>query len=370
MPEHDLAPWRHEHRFDDGNIAGERSTRAVMWITALMMLAEVAAGWWFNSMALLADGFHMSSHAVAIGLSAFAYAAARRHAGDARYAFGTWKIEVLGGFASALFLLGVVALMVVGSVERLLSPQTIHYQEAIFIAVVGLVVNGVSAWLLGAAHHHGHDHGHTHGHTHGHDHGHAHDHGVHGAQGAHGHHAHAEHADATHAHEPHAHNPHHHDLNLRSAYVHVLADAATSVLAIVALLGGWLLGWAWLDPVMGIVGAVVVAVWAKQLVIDTSKILLDREMDHPVVNEIREAVEEGGQASSTRVTDLHVWRVGKARFACAVSLVTHDAALTPAQVRSWLAQHEEVVHATIEIHRYGEKPEPATGHAQACHHES
>jgi cation diffusion facilitator family transporter len=351
LPEHDLSPWRHEHRFDDGNIAGERSTRTVMWITALMMVAEVAAGWWYNSMALLADGFHMSSHAVAIGLSAFAYAAARRHAGDARFAFGTWKIEVLGGFASALFLLGVVALMVVGSLERLLSPQTIHYQEAIFIAVVGLVVNGVSAWLLGAAHHHGHDHDHGHGH------------------GGHDGHAHASQAQESHADHAH-HNAHHHDLNLRSAYVHVLADAATSVLAIVALLGGWLLGWSWLDPVMGIVGAVVVAVWAKQLVIDTSKILLDREMDHPVVDEIREAVEQGGRASNTRVTDLHVWRVGKARFACAISLVTHDAALTPAQVRNWLAQHEEVVHATIEIHRYGDKPEPATGHAQSCHHEA
>lgn len=214
MHTHDLADWRHDHQFDSGNIAGERSTLIVMWITAGMMAVEIGASWFYNSMALLADGFHMSSHAVAIGLSAFAYAAARRHAKDPRYAFGTWKIEVLGGFASAIFLLGVVALMVYGSVERLIKPEPIHYQEALVIAVVGLIVNLVSARILGAAHHH--DHGHEH-----------HDHQD-------GHH-------------------HHHDLNLKSAYIHVIADAATSVAAIAALAGGWLFGWSWLDPVMGIV---------------------------------------------------------------------------------------------------------------------
>lgn len=148
MHTHDLADWRHDHQFDSGNIAGERSTLIVMWITAGMMAVEIGAGWFYNSMALLADGFHMSSHAVAIGLSAFAYAAARRHAKDPRYAFGTWKIEVLGGFASAIFLLGVVALMVYGSVERLIKPEPIHYQEALVIAVVGLIVNLVSARIL------------------------------------------------------------------------------------------------------------------------------------------------------------------------------------------------------------------------------
>jgi cation diffusion facilitator family transporter len=267
-------------------------------------------------MALLADGFHMSSHAVAIGLSAFAYAAARRHAKDRRFAFGTWKIEVLGGFASAIFLLVVAALMVFGSVERLISPASIHYREAIVVGAFGLLVNIVSAFILGAAHHHGHDDHHHHdGHHHYHDHGHA----------------------------------HHHDLNLKSAYVHVVADAATSVLAIVALVGGWLYGWSWLDPVMGIVGAVVVALWAKRLIADTGKVLLDREMDHPVVDEIREVIELGGHASEARVTDLHVWRVGKATYACALSVVTHDKALTPEIVRRWISVHEEVVHATIEI---------------------
>lgn len=323
---HDLAAWRHEHAFDDGNIAGERSTRLVMWLTLAAMGVEIVAGWAFNSMALMADGFHMSSHAVAIGLAAFAYSAARRHAGDARFAFGTWKIEVLAGFASAMFLLFVVALMAWGSVERLIRPEPIHYPQAMAVAALGLVVNAVCAWILGAAHHH--DHGHAHGHDHGHAHGHE--------------HAHAAHPDS---------HGHHHDLNLRSAYVHVLADAATSVLAIVALAGGWWYGWNWLDPAMGLAGAVIVALWARGLMIDTGKVLLDREMDHPLVDEIRQVVDDRGASGQTLIADLHVWRVGKARFSCAISLVTHDAALTPAQVRQWLAVHPEVVHATIEIHR-------------------
>lgn len=318
MHTHDLSEWRHEHVFDAGNAAGERGTRWVMWITAVMMAVEIGAGWFYNSMALLADGFHMSSHAVAIGLSAFAYAAARKHASDRRFAFGTWKIEILGGFASAIFLLVVVALMLIGSVERLFSPQPIHYQEAMLIAAVGLGVNIVSALILGKAHQH--DHGHEH---------------------------------AGHGHDEQA---HHHDLNLRSAYVHVLADAATSVLAIAALAGGWLYGWSWLDPVMGIVGAVVVALWAKRLIVDTGKVLLDREMDHPVVEEIRTAIEAAGRASETRVTDLHVWRVGRASYACAVSVLTHDAALTPATVRRWIGIHEEVVHSTIELQLCADLP--------------
>ena len=313
MHTHDLSAWQHDHVFDAGNAAAERSTRWVLWLTAAMMVAEIAAGWFYNSMALLADGFHMSSHAVAIGLSTFAYTAARRLARDPRYAFGTWKIEVLGGFASAVFLLVIVALMLYGSVERLFRPEAIHYPEAMAIAALGLGVNLVSAWLLGAAHHHGHDHGHHH--DHGHDH-------------------------------PH---DHHHDLNLKSAYVHVLADAATSVAALVALAGGWLYGWSWLDPVMGIVGAVVVAAWARNLIAETAKVLLDREMDHPVVDEIREVIAEQGAASHTMIADLHVWRVGKASYACALGLVTHDLTLTPAEVRRWLSVHEEIVHTTVEI---------------------
>jgi cation diffusion facilitator family transporter len=313
MHTHNLSNWSHDHIFDTGNQAAERGTRLVMWITAAMMVVEISAGWWYNSMALLADGWHMSSHAVAIGLSAFAYAAARKYAHDTRFAFGTWKIEVLGGFASAIFLLGVATLMVFSSVERIISPQPIHYQEAVVIAVLGLVVNLVCALILGKAHDH---------HDHGHDHGHDHDH---------------------HDHE------HHHDLNLRSAYLHVIADAATSVLAIIALIGGWMYGWSWLDPVMGIVGAALVAKWAKGLLTETGKVLLDREMDHPVVEEIREVVETGPDAGDTRISDLHVWRVGKGAYSCAISVVTHDPTLTPARIRQDLSIHEEIVHTTIEI---------------------
>jgi len=324
MHTENLSNWIHDHVFDTGNDAAERSTRVVMWITAVMMVVEIAAGWWYNSMALLADGWHMSSHAVAIGLSAMAYATARRYAKGPRFAFGTWKIEILGGFASAIFLLGVAVMMVVGSVERIVSPQPIQYQEAIVIAILGLAVNVVCALILGKAHHH--DHGHTHGHEHGHD-----------------------------------HHEHHHDLNLKSAYLHVIADAATSVLAIVALFGGWMYGWSWLDPVMGIVGAVLVAAWAEGLIADTGKVLLDREMDHPVVDEIREVVETGEDAGDTRIADLHVWRVGKQVYSCAITVVTHDLALTPDVVRERLSVHEEIVHSTIEIHHCREESAGTVG---------
>lgn len=311
--QHSVDDLAHDHIFDHGSNAAERGTRLVMWITAAMMVVEITAGWWFNSMALLADGWHMSSHALAIGLSAFAYSAARKYSKDPRFAFGTWKIEVLAGYTSAVFLLGIAALMAFSSIERIFTPEPIHYREAIVIAVIGLAVNVVCAMILGHAHH---DHGHGH-HHHGHDHDHEHG---------------------------------HHDLNLKSAYIHVIADAATSVLAIGALAGGWAFGWSWLDPVMGIVGAVLVAVWAKNLIVETGKVLLDREMDAPVVEETREVVAAASAAGYTRLVDLHVWRVGKQFYSCAMSLVTNDPALTPLKVREQLGIHEEIVHATIEVH--------------------
>ncbi len=313
MHNHDLSAWTHEHVFDEGNYAAERGTRAVMWITAAMMVLEIVGGWWFNSMALLADGWHMSSHAVAIGVSAFAYGAARRYARDARFAFGTWKIEILGGFASAIFLLVVAALMAWSSVERLLAPQPIHYREAIAIAVLGLFVNIVCAAILDRAHER------------------------------------HRHEEQEHEHKRHAHGHVHHDLNLKSAYVHVLADAATSVLAIMALCGGWLYSWSWLDPATGLFGSVLVAVWAKGLLGETGKVLLDREMDHRVVQEIRDIIEAPRPEGDSHVADLHVWRVGKHAYACAVSVITHDRNLTATGVRSWLSAHKEIVHATIEI---------------------
>jgi cation diffusion facilitator family transporter len=333
MADDDLSPWTHPHIFEEANAAAERGTRRVMLITAAMMVVEIVAGWWYNSMALLADGWHMSSHALAIGLAAVAYMASRRYARDPRFAFGTWKIEVLAGFTSALFLLGIAAWMVASSVERLFDPQPIHFAEAIGIAILGLVVNIVCALILGHAHDHGHDHGHgpdNHG-AHGHD-----DHHHHGH--AHGH--------------PHDDHHGHHDLNLKAAYVHVLADAATSVLAILALAGGMAFGWTRLDPIMGIVGAVIVALWARSLIRDTGRVLLDCEMDHPVTDEVREAIRDNAEwGATTRIADLHVWRVGKRRYACIVGVVTDDPRVTPDSVRQALAVHEELVHVTVEVNR-------------------
>ena len=311
MSKHDLTRWAHNHSYSAGNAAAERGTRLVMWITIATMLLEIVAGWWFNSMAVLADGWHMSSHALAIGLSAFAYSAARKYATDPSFAFGTWKIEVLASYTSAIFLLGVAAAMIFGSLERLWAPQEIHYPEAMAVAILGLVINLICALILGKAHDHGHDHGHHH--ELGHD--------------------------------------HHHDLNLKAAYIHVVTDAATSVLAIAALAGGWLYGWAWLDPATGIVGAVLVALWAKNLIVQSGRVLLDREMDHPVVAEIRDVIAQLPAAGQTELTDLHVWRVGTGAYACALSLLTHDETLTPLNIRDALAVHDEIVHATVEIHR-------------------
>jgi cation diffusion facilitator family transporter len=316
MHTHDLSLWTHSHAFDAGSRAAERSTKAVMWITAVMMVVEIAAGWSFNSMALLADGWHMSSHAVAIGLSAFAYVAARRYANDARFAFGAWKIEVLAGFASALFLLGIAVLMVIGSVERLIAPQAIQFPQAIAVAVVGLVVNVVCAVILQRGHDHHHEHAHDHD----------------------------GHSD-------------HHDLNLRSAYLHVIADAATSVLAVIALLGGMFLGWNWLDAVMGIAGAGLVTVWAWGLLRDSGRVLLDSEMDHPLTAQIRAAIATD-DGHETQVADLHLWRVAKNRFACIVSLVTHDHDLTPMAVKDRLHLFPQIAHVTVEINRCPENLAP------------
>jgi len=307
----DLDP-AHSHVFDSQNPVAERRTRQVMWLTLAMMVVEIAAGTLFGSMALLADGWHMSSHALALGVSAGAYALARRYAGNPRFAFGTWKIEVLGGYTSAVLLLGVAGYMGYESVSRLFAPHPIRFDEAIPVAVLGLAVNVISAWLLSTG-----TQGHAHPHDHGHDHGHVHDH----------HH-------------------HHHDLNLRSAYLHVLADAATSVLAIVALLGGRYFGLAWLDPVMGIAGTILVGRWAISLLRDTGRVLLDAEMDAPVVQEVKDAVRSLPQPAALR--DLHVWRVGKGTYACIVAVAARTD-VTAEDVRSRLTVHEELVHVTVEL---------------------
>ncbi len=300
--------WFHSHIFDEGNPLAERNTRIAVALTAFMMVAEIIGGWAYNSMALLADGWHMGTHALALGLSVMAYGAARRYANDKRFAFGTWKIEVLGGYTSAIFLVGVAALMFYESAQRLISPTPIHYGEAIQIAIIGLVVNLICAWLLKDGHHHDHDH--HHGHDHSHD--------------------------------------HHHDLNLRSAYMHVIADAATSVLAIIALFCGMLWGAAWLDPIMGIVGAGLVTIWAYGLLRDSGRILLDAEMDAPVVDEIYDVIE--ASPIKATITDLHVWRVGKGKYSCILSLHTTQE-VSPDFFKQQLSIHEELVHITVEVNQ-------------------
>jgi cation diffusion facilitator family transporter len=301
----DAEHLKHSHRFDEGNPLAERNTMRVAILTATMMVIEVSGGWYFNSMALLADGWHMSSHTLAMGLSVMAYHFARKHAHDPRYSFGTWKIEILGGYTSAIFLVMVAALMVYQSIERLIAPSPIFYNQAIGIAILGLVINLLSAWLLKDGHHHGHEHGHDHGHN-------------------------------------------HHDLNLRSAYLHVIADAATSVLAIIALFGGKLWGAAWLDPVMGLIGAGLVSIWAFGLLRDTSRVLLDAEMNAPVVDEIRDVISASPIAA--QLCDLHVWRVGKGKYACILSLATIDD-VSPEYFKEQLGIHEELVHISVEINR-------------------
>ncbi|MGK8327880.1 CDF family iron/cobalt efflux transporter AitP [Pseudomonas aeruginosa] len=315
-------PLRHSHRFDQGNPLAERNTRWAVLLTACMMVAEIAGGWLFNSMALLADGWHMSSHALALGLAVLAYGAARRYANDPRFSFGTWKIEVLGSYTSALLLLLVAGLMLYQSVERLLDPSPIHYQQAMLVAALGLLVNLACAWLLRDGHaHHGHGHSHHHHHHHHHHHNHNHDHN-------------------------HDHHAHRHDLNLRAAYLHVLADAATSLLAIVALAGGLLWNAAWLDPLMGIVGAVLVSVWACGLIRQSSRVLLDAQMDAPVAAEIRAAI--ASSPLPAELLDLHLWQVGQGKYACLLSLLTTEEGSADYFKRR-LAEHEELVHITVEV---------------------
>ena len=308
MSTHDLSGWRHTHAFDAGNARGERRTWIVVALTAATMVAEIVGGWLTGSMALTADGWHMATHVLALSIAGIAYLLARRWSTDERFTFGTWKIEVLGSFASAL-LLGVVALgMVIESARRLMSPEPINYVPALVVAAIGLVVNLVSALVLRDGHAHDHHHDHDHGHDHHH---------------------------------------HHHDLNLRSAYVHVLADAFTSVLAIAALVAGLWAGWAWMDPLMGIVGAAVIAWWAKGLITDSARVLLDREMDAPVVRQLQAAIESDGDA---QISDLHVWRVGRATHAAVVAVVARDP-LTPDAYRRRLAGIPSLAHVSVEVNR-------------------
>jgi cation diffusion facilitator family transporter len=316
--------WEHDHVFgQDRRRSGESRTLIVIALTVATMVLEVSTGVLFGSMALLADGLHMGSHAVALTVTAIAYRYARRHAGDPRFSFGTGKVNALGGFTGAVLLALFSAIMAWESLERLFAPVTIAFDQAIAVAVVGLLVNGASVVILGGHHHgDGHDdhHPHEHGGRHaGHDHAHHHDH----------------------------HDHHGHDHNLRSAYLHVLADALTSLLAIVALLAGKHFGYHWMDPLMGIVGAALVAHWCVGLLRATSHTLLDRQAPEALLDRVRRAVESHG---SDRVADLHLWSVGPGVHAAEIALVTHEA-LTPDDVKARLPADIGVVHTTVEIHR-------------------
>lgn len=313
------AQWQPPHDYRPLERRSERRTWAVVILTGLTMLLEIVAGYWFNSMALLADGWHMASHMVAIGLAALAYLLARRYAADHRFTFGTWKIEVLAGFASALLLVVVALFMIGESLLRFWAPAAIGFDEALVVAVVGLLVNLLSAWLLRDQHDHGHGHGDD-AHSHA-ERGHAH---AHGAPGK--------------------------DLNRHAAFIHVLTDALTSVAAIIALLGGKLFGWGWLDPAMGIIGALVILVWSRGLLRDTAKALLDREMDDPLVDKVREALE---RVPDTEVTDLHLWRVGRSQYSCILSVVTHQPH-TADRYKAALQPFAQLVHITAEVNRCGE----------------
>jgi cation diffusion facilitator family transporter len=317
MHSHTLDDWRHEHVFlGQTHDRNERRTWLVVALTATMMVAEITGGTIFGSMALLADGWHMSTHAAALAIAAFAYRFARLRAHDPRFAFGTGKLGDLAGFASAIVLAMIALGIGVESALRLFQPVTIHYPEATVIAAIGLLVNLASAWLLGGGPEHDHRHHHNehdhHDDDHGHDHGHRHD----------------------------------HDHNLRAAFWHVMADALTSVLAIVGLLSAWAYGWTWADPVIGIVGALVIAHWSFGLMRDAGAVLLDATPDPALSRDIRARLETG----SDRLSDLHVWRVGPGHHAAIVSLVS-DSPQPVEAYKARLADMHRLSHVTVEVHQ-------------------
>ena len=301
MHEHTLSELRHEHDFSLVNRKGERRTQYVLILTAVTMVIEIIAGIGYGSMALLADGWHMGTHVAAFMIAIFAYRYSRKHADNPRYSFGTGKVNVLGGFASAVALAVVALVMVAESLQRLFEPHQIQFNEAIAVASLGLFINLLSAVLLRDDHSHSHDH----------------------------------------------HHDHHHDHNLRAAYLHVLADALTSVLAIVALTAGKFLGWNWLDPVMGLVGATIITRWSYGLVKQSGPILLDADIDTDYQRAIRKTIEDD---EDNRISDLHVWRVGANHYAAIIALVTHRPK-SAEHYRDLLRDFHRLVHVTVEVNR-------------------
>lgn len=298
--------WQCERIFGQDQIKpGEKRTLLVLLLTAISMVVEITAGIWFGSMALLADGLHMGSHAVAMAVSVFAYLYARRHAGDQRFSFGTGKVNSLAAFASAVLLAAFAAIMISESTIRLVNPVTIKFNNALVVAFLGLIVNGVSMLLLGHGHSHEHDHEHETDHHH-----------------------------------------HKHDHNLRSAYLHVLADALTSLFAIFALLAGKYLGANWVDPFMGIVGAVLIIRWSIGLLRESSMVLLDKQLPDSLLIKLRDSIEA---SNKDRISDLHIWRIGPGINA-AEFVIHSDNPRTPDEYRNCIPHDLRIVHAAIEIH--------------------
>jgi cation diffusion facilitator family transporter len=315
MHSHSVEPWRHEHVFlGASHVRNERRTWIVIGLTAVMMAGEIIAGLLFGSMALLADGFHMATHAGALTITAIAYLYARRQVRDERFTFSTGKLGELAAYTSAIILAVISLLIGFESAMRLMAPVPIRFDEAIMVAVVGLAVNLVSAWVLqdGSGHAHPHDHGagrRAHSKDHGHDHR--------GGE----------------------------DNNLRAAYFHVLADALTSVLAIVALLVGRFYGWVWMDPLMGIIGSLVIARWSWSVLKGAGAVLLDTVPDKPMTHRILKALEQNGD----RVADLHLWRVGPGHLAAIISVIS-DHPQTPEQYKAKLLGLPNLSHVTVEVH--------------------
>lgn len=308
MHAHGIDDHKHEHVFlADDHVRNERRTWLVITLTLTMMVGEIAAGYYFGSMALLADGWHMGTHAAALSIAAGAYLFARRYARDQRFTFGTGKVGDLAAFTSALFLGATALLIGFESLQRLAEPVPIAFDQAILVAGLGLAVNLLSAWLLAGGHEPAHGHRHAHGHS------------------SRDHH-------------------HHQDQNLRAAYLHVIADALTSVLAIVALLVGRYAGWTWMDPAMGIVGAVIIARWSWSLLRQTSAVLVDADLNPMLTEAVRRTLEND---QGDRISDLHLWRIGPGAYAAIISIVSARP-LEPEAYKAKLAHLSELAHVTVE----------------------
>jgi cation diffusion facilitator family transporter len=317
MHEHQLSNWQHHHNFARINRKGEMRAKLVLALTFITMLVEIVAGMRFHSMALLADGWHMATHVLAFLIAIFAYRYSRIHEQDQTFAFSPAKVSILGGFASSIALAMVAFIMMAESAQRLLIPEAIHFDEALIVAAIGLLINLLSALLL-SDDHDGHGHGHDHGHSHAHD-----------GKPCAGHH----------------HDQHKHDHNLRAAYVHVLTDALTSVLAIIALLAGKYWGWSWLDAIMGFVGAFIILLWAWGLIKDSCPVLLDQTVDPDYKQAIQDTLEEDGECL---VSDLHIWRLAAEHHAAIVSLVSRYP--KPANYyKTLLANFVYLDHITVEV---------------------